>query len=441
MKVLIVTTFYPPDTAVAAVRPYMFAKYLTKLGHEVTVLRSGEIEHGFSSFYKNDPSVRVISFLGDESPAERYERGENIEELSSGGRFRFIPVAFRSLLLKIYFLLFGTPSFSKTMSTTQSRVQMQKNALDRLSAEHFDVVFATYGLTENIFAGQYAAQLFDCPLIQDFRDTLANREFQNRRQYAVMKKIQDDAVKCADICTAVSEGVLREVCSGEYQSRGRVLYNGFEYAPDADFAITSEKDVLSFCYTGQVYAGKRDFSPLLMALRKLADENKISLDKVRIHYAGRDFEYLYQKAQKYGVANVVIDHGHMQREDVLALQKRSDLFVVLSWNTKKSQGVLTGKFYEGIRAHKPILAIVAGEVPNSELNLIEQTYHYGFCYETSRKKEQFSRLCDYIEKAYQDKMASGAVEYAPNAALAEDFRYDILSKRLEEICHRLIREK
>ena len=239
----------------------------------------------------------------------------------------------------------------------------------------------------------------------------------------------------------MSQGVLREVCPDEYQSRGRVLYNGFEHVSDAEFTTESEKDVLSFCYTGQVYAGKQDFSPLLKALRKLSDERKISLDKIRIHYAGRNFGYLYQKAEKYGVANVMIDHGHMQREDVLQLQKRSDLFVVLSWNTKKSQGVLTGKFYEGIRAHKPILAMVAGEVPNSELNLIEQQYHYGFCYETSRKKEQFGRLCDYIEKAYQDKMASGAVGYAPDAALAQDFRYDVLSKRLEEICHQLIREK
>lgn len=43
MKILIITTYYPPDTAIAAVRPYMFATHLTQLGHEVTVLRSGRI--------------------------------------------------------------------------------------------------------------------------------------------------------------------------------------------------------------------------------------------------------------------------------------------------------------------------------------------------------------------------------------------------------------
>ena len=38
MRILILTTFYPPDTAVAAVRPYMLAKYLAQRGHEVTAV-------------------------------------------------------------------------------------------------------------------------------------------------------------------------------------------------------------------------------------------------------------------------------------------------------------------------------------------------------------------------------------------------------------------
>ena len=51
MDILIITTYYPPDTAVAAVRPYMLAKYLTKRGHKVTVLRSGEFYNSASDFF------------------------------------------------------------------------------------------------------------------------------------------------------------------------------------------------------------------------------------------------------------------------------------------------------------------------------------------------------------------------------------------------------
>ena len=76
MDILIITTYYPPDTAVAAVRPYMLAKYLTQRGHKVTVLRSGDFYNSASDFFDMNIPVRVISFLGPDCPAERYARGE-----------------------------------------------------------------------------------------------------------------------------------------------------------------------------------------------------------------------------------------------------------------------------------------------------------------------------------------------------------------------------
>ena len=79
MRILILTTYYPPDTAVAAVRPYMLAKYLTQSGHNVTVLRSGEFYNSASDFFDMTIPVRVISYLGEDSPAERYARGEQTE--------------------------------------------------------------------------------------------------------------------------------------------------------------------------------------------------------------------------------------------------------------------------------------------------------------------------------------------------------------------------
>lgn len=38
MKILIVSTYFPPKTSIASLRPYSFAKRWSQLGHEVTVL-------------------------------------------------------------------------------------------------------------------------------------------------------------------------------------------------------------------------------------------------------------------------------------------------------------------------------------------------------------------------------------------------------------------
>ena len=127
-----------------------------------------------------------------------------------------------------------------------------------------------------------------------------------------------------------------------------------------------------------------------------------------------------------------MNHGYVSRAEAVRIQNLSDLFLVLSWNAKREKGVLTGKFYEGIRAKKPILAMLTGKVSNSELYRINEKYHYGFCYESCREKEQFDQFCDYLEMIYQQKMQSGMVDYAPNPNLETDFRYDVLSKKLED---------
>ena len=165
------------------------------------------------------------------------------------------------------------------------------------------------------------------------------------------------------------------------------------------------------------------------------------MENVRLHYAGRNFDYLLQQADKFGMAGILKNHGHVTRSEAAQIQASADIFTVLSWNTTTSKGVLTGKFYEGIRAGKPILAMVAGNVPNSELDLINEKYGYGFCYENCREKEQFQALCDYLEGLYREKMSAGSISYTPDPALETDFRYDTLSKKLEKLCFDVMGQK
>ena len=179
----------------------------------------------------------------------------------------------------------------------------------------------------------------------------------------------------------------------------------------------------------------------MKAIHKLSKEGKVSLDKIKIHYAGKDFEFLHQKAAAIGVEKVLVNHGYVGRNEAAKMQAESDLFVVLSWNTAVSKGILTGKFYEGIRAKKPIISIVSGDVPRSELYMLNEKYHYGFCYEKAREKEQFQRFCDFLENAYREKMQSGKLEHTVSPSLAEDFRYDVLAKHLETLCFHLIDKK
>lgn len=440
MNILIITTYYPPDTAIAAVRPYMLAKYLTRRGHQVTVLRSGEFYNSASDFFDMSIPVRVISYLGPDSPAERYARGEQKEfpVVEHGSRIGFLPEAIRKPIAAVYNACMSPIRFGQEQQRIADKAEKMKAMLDTMRDEHFDVVFSTVGQNENVVGGQYAAKLFDCKLIQDFRDAIATQAIYRGGQLRYLKRIQKNAIAHADGVTAVSEGLRQELMQGiKAPCKNMTLYNGFEPIAQEETNDPCEEGIFAFCYTGILYGALRDFTPLIRALRRLADEERVDLSKIKLHYAGSDFDILHDIAQGMGIESILVNHGYVGRAEASRIQRISDMFLVLSWNQKESQGILTGKFYEGIRAKKPILSIVSGELPNSELHILNEQYRYGFCYEACRDAEQFDNLCDFLAKAYDEKMQSGRVQHEINPQLEAQFRYDVLAEQLERFIEQL----
>lgn len=434
MDILIITTYYPPDTAVAAVRPYMLAKYLTQRGHKVTILRSGDFYNSASDFFDMSIPVRVISFLGPDCPAERYARGELKEVPVVEGRSRidFLPKLLKKPISWAFNTCMRPVRFKRKQEAIAKRVELQKAALDALREEHFDVVFSTFSHQENIAAGQYAKKLFGCKLIQDYRDPLARRLFHTRSEYRVLKRIQDDSIRNADGLTAVTEGFRQELLKGLNVTTPNItLYNGYEPVSQSE-TYDVEPGVFSFCYTGILYGQHSDFTPLLKALQRLSKEGRIDLSKVRINYAGRDFIQLQEIAEKLDMTDILVNHGYVSRGEASRLQQISDIFLVLSWNRKDSQGVMPGKFYEGIRAKRTILSLVSGDQPGSELHMINEMYDYGFCYEASRDHAYFDRFCDFLATCYEEKMMLGKIQQEINPELELRFRYDKIAQQLED---------
>lgn len=436
MNILIITTFFPPDTAISAVRPYMFAKYLTRLGHHVTVLRSGELNSSADHYFAALPGVRVISYLGPDSPAEAFQRGEiEAPSTESKSRIAFLPECVRFPIAKAYHAL--PIDFARKLLRTKKKAALQKAALEKLKGEHFDVVFATYGLLENIYAGQYAAELFHCKWILDLRDSIPQKVSNGIVELAVNKRIQDRAIQNADACTVVSNG-LRESSREAGRKEIVTLYNGYEVTDALKTEAAPAPNMLAFCYTGQLYGEERSVEPLLQALSYLAEQGKISLDHILLKYAGADFHVLREQLSRLHMEQIAENHGYVSRSEAAAIQGSCDFFLTMAMNNTDYKGDLSGKFYEGIRCGRPIMALVAGNAPNSELYELNQQYRYGFCYEACRKEELFPQLCDYVLEAYTQKMATGHVPYAPSPELAARFRYDTLAKQLEGICLSLI---
>ena len=443
MDILLICTTFFPDTAISAVRSYMLADRLTKLGHNVTVLRSGELENKpFDDYDMTDLSFELISALGKNSDAEKYMRGEYIPRPSRTARFPHIPVmikmAANAMIDTVYMNLRQQPP--RVLKRAVRILHYQRRVIDMLSDRHYDVVFSTFGWHENIYAGSYAAKVFNAKWIMDFRDSPVFKGKMNTNFYWKIygKDSMLYALKNADCITAVSDGLVDELKNACEPKRIYTLRNGFDDERILDDVQTC-KEKLTFCYTGRCYESRYDSMRFFVfILARLIRQGRLDRDKVGFIYAGSDSQAVKEFFDKFGICDVLTDAGSVSRDEALRIQLESDIYTVLSWNTKKDRGIMTGKFYEGIKAGKPIIAVVSGDTPNSELWQLQKKYNYGCCCEICTKQAGAKEIERFILNAYNEKMKNGRLSYRPSKELYDAFCYTTIAHQLNDIMHKLV---
>lgn len=439
IKVLMLVTSFAPDSIIAAVRPSMFARYLSERDFDVTVVRSGRIDgKADDSLWQYVKDLRVISYEGKDAPAEKYVRGEYSEKVSpmqDTPHFRFL----KSRALRQYLhILYDPIRYMKYALVERKKI---KETLDnKLKGEAFDVIFATYGDVGNVLISDYAARVFRSRLIIDLRDPMSV-QFQSGLLRKLTAFLQRKYLRSADLVTCVTQGLTDDIKT-IVGDKAVLLYNGYVPEEGEAFeekeAFLNNNDVLTLFYGGNMYEGKRDFSALFSAIHELTEDGKIDLEHVRFIYAGASFKVVEEQAGKYGVQEILENRGYVSRMETDHLQKSSDIFLVATWNMTKEEGVMPGKFYESIRNCMPIIATVVGDKSGSEIGRIINQYDLGACYEQANHEHTYYLLKEYLLRQYKSKIERGKVEYVPKDGVTQTFSYKYLSMRLAEIIESVV---
>lgn len=438
MRILFITTYYPPINSIASIRPWALCHYMAQLGNEITVLCAGKSNKvSQNEFYGESKGVRVIR-----CHPKNTTNNSTRKSTQKGNIIRFLKKAYYELDLflqrhgnfHLYFLTLWIYAFYY--------YRKEKKELEKLKfkGEEFDVVISTFGGIENFFSGKYASKLFRCPLVQDFRDIISSGYCNGGiiRGY-INKKTEKWAVENADAITGVSHDMLERLMEvAQLDFPYKVIYNG--YVPvERKKVIASAERKLVFCYTGTIYE-KEYFFGLFHALKNMINDNRILKKNIVIHYAGNSWDRLLKQLDKYNLKDIALNHGSISFDEAYALQNSSDIFLVARRNTNDDVGVISGKFYEGIRAQMPIVCLISGERPNSELYRINEKYHYGFCYEEASKQTHEPKLEKYLLEQYNRKLRGESLKYDPCPELFTDFRYDNLARNMDEVCKQAIKK-
>lgn len=389
-KILIITYYYKHKNAMASVRAVKLAKYFAKSGHHVTVLTSNQIDTWTKHYSKPIPDGSITEIYAPQISrwdviqkylAKRKKQGQaRLEKAKMNSADNTVArPRVPSLKARVHSWLAWLFYFQVAKQEDICMYKGLKAEYKRHDFEQFDTVIATYPTYGAFMMGMWLKRHKKCKqLIADFRDPLYNLGFRDRKTEANYdKKCLDKIMKSADQVVCVSKGIadgIQQECS--IQKPIAIITNGYDKDDVElnDIQVPFKKAKVNFVYTGTLYHGKRCVDMLAKVLQELIDEKKISKEEFSFEYAGPDYQELLSQLKAYDMEETANDHGFVSRETSIAMQKQASALLLLTWNETSYQGVVPGKLFEYMSIGKPIIALVTGDVAQSEVaKLVRET--------------------------------------------------------------------
>lgn len=393
MKILFFTRKFAPQNYIGAIRPTKLAKYLTRLfSHEVDVICMQDNSNIKDKLIEKD--ITEISHI-DILPYCKWceyiktQYNQQVSKIKTNQINNKPTLTKSTVILKIKDVIYlSIRNVLYLISIYDSYIYGKrtiKNLQQNKKFKEYKAFFSTTSLIESYIVGKWLKKHNpQIKWIYDLRDPIRIDAYPFISK-KIMKNILKKIIPLVDEVTGVSEACVAKFKEFSHPSI-TVIPNGFDYEDiecfesKANIKTLNERNLI-IVYTGALYDGKRDITPLLLLLAELSQSFNIDLSRIEIHYAGKDFNILKENQKNTKVNINLINHGFITRKEALTLQRSADILLLMSWNSKNDTGVVTGKFYEYLMMSKPICCLIKGDLPYSTLRKLIQESDAGMCYE------------------------------------------------------------
>jgi phage pi2 protein 07 len=416
-KVLIIAHFFPPFSSVGSQRPFGLAKHLQDYGWEPIVLTAkvpGRRPDGIKIIETEYKDIKEAFRLkmGLKLKKHAHNRSENIipEEQY------YPPWKRKTIKLLKEIILFpdekkGWYSFA------------YKKALELLNLYKFEAIISTSPPEISHIIASQLKKKFDINWIADFRDPWSQK-FSNRKSWLVNyfeRRMEIKTISNADLLVSVTKPYADRIKELHMDKRILCITNGFNNHKNLESPkrLTSK---FTITYTGYLYRGKRDPSILFEAFAQLLKQNKISRDLIEIKFYGRKEAWLAEVINQFGLAGVVTIHGYKQKDEILKIQRESQLLLLIRWSSKKDMGDCPAKIYEYMYAKRPIIAI--GGCGGIIEKLLEETNAGKFA-------DNIETLKTIIYEYYKEFLQNGAIKCKSNNNV-NNYSYSSIAKKYSE---------
>lgn len=353
MRLLFISFAFPPFNSIGGLRVGKTVKYLNKFGHDVRVLTARDQPFLLSLpvetlaeniIYSKWLNVRKPVEIGlrEGSVVTRNERAQLGFRLSLR---QFLSSQYRSIA---YFPDTAVGWIPWALADASRLIESWKPEL----------IIASAPPPTSLVVAHRLSRKFGIPWIADMRDLWVDHQYYEQPGWrkAIEERVERRVLSSASGFVTVSEP-LAETLRVKYQKPTAIVLNGYDPDdyPSTDHVVRDND--LRIVYTGVIYAGKQDPSPLFRALHELGPISK----RIKISFYGSYLSSVRELANRHGISDMIEVHDPVPYLDSLKLQAEADILLLLLWNDQNYRGVYTGKLFEYVGSRRPILAVGATE--------------------------------------------------------------------------------
>lgn len=414
-KLLIVYYNFPPVKVPGAVRISNFYREARKYFTEVHALTSANryLLQQDHSLETHCPHIKEVP-AWDLRRLTLRKKQSNTPYLSGNSTDRPLIAFFRRLINSFPFnILVGDGGAYYIWRGYQAG----KRLVEKQGITHVFSTFRPY--SDHIVAYLLKRRFPHLVWVADFRDLHVDPVLDNVVWPAFQKRCNRWVLRRADVVSTVSEGLKASL--GEVHGNVVVLRNGYALPNEPQPRSSPRSSPMTIVYTGALYDGLRDPSPLFAALRQLIDQGRLQEHAIQLIYAGKEGRLWDDLVKQYRLSGCSKNLGVLPLEKTLEWQRKAHLNLLLTWSQPETKGILTGKVYEYLATGHPILALVNG-TEDAELHAIIKKGHSDNQLVHSNDEACVSVVAEYIMDVYHKIMNGTWSAEAPPKA----FRWDCL---------------
>lgn len=422
-RVLIVTYYWIPSGGAGVQRWVKFTKYLRNFGWEPVIYTPENpefpsIDHSFEKDIPQDIEV-IKSPIWEPYNVYRRLTGKKGEAINAGFISENKKQSLKdklSIRIRGNFLIPDPRRFWIKPSI--------KLLSEYLKAHPVDAIVTTGPPHSMHMIGKGIKKKYPgLPWLADFRDPWTNIDFYKDLNLSkpadyIHHKMEKSVINLADAVVVVSDGM-----KAEYEAMGskrvQVISNGFDTSDTGELnTVMDEK--FSISHIGTLNAS-RNPRTLWKVLSELCAANEEFRADLEIQLVGKIDYSVLEDLKNSGLDMHLKKIDYLSHSEAIQRQQSSQVLLLLINNSGNAKGILTGKFYEYLAAHRPILAVGptdgdaskvlsvtgAGKIVDfeDELKTKEAVLEYYKLYKSAELKLKASSVEQYSRRSLTGELA------------------------------------